>query len=280
LSNQDLNKKILIDLHKSGFHSEMIALQRFVSAGWDTTGAASYFDLDEGKTREIDIRAHISFYDKLSHNCSVSNYYQIVAEVKKRKKPWIVFNVGSQDVGDFLGIFDGWQNLIFCEDMICQTHVIARAINESSLYQRLGWRGSGIHECFTKPEDPSKWYSAFIAVCKASESALKANSREKSGNNKTEKSPHMFFVMPVVILDGQLLSAKLDKENEILLEEIKYAAFDFDFKTKEYTRSRYRIDLVVLDNLSEYLEISRKRLKKIHNLIVKEAKVKTTSNNS
>ncbi|MBD0370297.1 MAG: hypothetical protein ICV60_05640 [Pyrinomonadaceae bacterium] len=262
--NEELRNKILADLDKTGFGSEMRALKVFSQAQWLVSGASSYYDLDSSITREIDIQAHIRRAETLDNGKKIECFYQLVAEVKKSKSPWIVFK--SITSWDKL-LLDAWQNLIFDVNLPAET-TLTKSISDLSLVGTLGWRGSSIHEGFKEPTAPSRWYPAFVAACKASESSLEANSwAEEAQAKESKNSIHLFFVKPLVIFDGILISAELTDNGEVLLNEIDSAPFDFSYQSQHYTRRRYSVDVVKLSALSDYLQLSKTRLDAIFNSI-------------
>ncbi len=53
----ELEKKIVDDLEKSGFGTEMRALKIFLDAGWTCQGSPSFYDKDNHQTREFDLQA-------------------------------------------------------------------------------------------------------------------------------------------------------------------------------------------------------------------------------
>lgn len=55
------------------------------------------------------------------------------------------------------------------------------------------------------------------------------------------------------------MAASLEN-GEISLEEINYATVDFYFKSNQYDRGRYKVDIVSLNSLAEYLDICNERL--------------------
>jgi hypothetical protein len=70
----------------------------------------------------------------------------------------------------------------------------------------------------------------------------------------------MALIKPIVILDGTLLAASLSDEGAINLEEIDFAPFDFSYRSKASTKVSYLIDVVRLDHLNGYIDLSEKRL--------------------
>ena len=80
--DEKFRKKIIKDLEKSGFGSEMRAIREFLSRKWDCTGNFSYFDKDAQISREGDLHAsRLKSKDLGSQN--VIFRFHIAGEVKK-----------------------------------------------------------------------------------------------------------------------------------------------------------------------------------------------------
>ena len=108
-------EKISEDLENSGFAAEIRAFRVFQQNRWSVQAGDVYQDLDEDKTREIDLTArHLCGRSGVWHELDgtwvrtggrspielaterVAVYPTIVAEVKRRRsKPWIVLKGGS-----------------------------------------------------------------------------------------------------------------------------------------------------------------------------------------
>ncbi len=126
------------------------------------------------------------------------------------------------------------------------------------------WIASGVHHAFKEPSAPSSWYQAFISACKAGEhSVVDEMSLYREASEVTDdimkKSTSFHFIQPLVILDGTLVAAELSDTGDILIEEVSSAPFNFEFKTANYDRSSYRVDLVTLTGIEEYLKQIEKR---------------------
>jgi hypothetical protein len=263
-----LNSKIITDLQKSGFASQLKALQTLDSAGWYCTSGRAFFDLDEQKTRDLDISAYRGIQGRVHPNSAVQALWFLSVEVKKSEKPWIVF---KQEIQPWEKI-DGWNNLIFAHNLPLEATDFADTISEQSLLTKTGWRGTGIHESFKDPQHSSRWYQAFLTAAKGAEEILRINSL--SPNSPTspihaslDRPPYFFLVQPIVVLDGILATAEIDKSNKIELTEIPFAPFRFQFSANKYSRNDYRIDLVRLDALDEYVSMVKLRLETIFGLL-------------
>jgi|ERR1051325_321411 hypothetical protein len=258
--NPELEKKLIEDLEKSGFSSELRAIRTFLSCEWGCTGFANYFDLDEEKIRGVDLLAIQASEEVLSNGVFVRAEFLIVGEVKKSQKPWILFKENRHYIID-----DYVNNLVYLCDPR-PPYSFKDAMAQDSLYKKFGWTAYGIHESFKDPDAQARSYSALITVSKAAESILETYSAaykeqeqhaKDSGEKLTERI--LQFVKPIIILDGLLVAASLKENGEIALEEVKYAPIEFHFKSKGCRKGTYLVDIVTLDNLKEYIEISEKR---------------------
>jgi hypothetical protein len=123
-----------------------------------------------------------------------------------------------------------------------------------------------VHEAFKEPSQPSRWYSAFVSVCKACEN-LRLSGRGCYGDEIMTKFFGDMLVLelynPVVIVDGPLVSVKLLNNGKFSLEETSYAPFEFDFESGKYDRGQYRVDLVALAHLDKYIALCETRIQKV-----------------
>lgn len=262
LDSNDLLKRISDDLKKSGFASEMKALKAFSDSGWETSGIASYYDKDTDKTREFDLLAHHYLGQSVGESCDASSFYQIVGEVKKTNKPWVVFKEEPKDSWE---LEEGFSSLVF-KDGINRGKPITQfseAMSKSGIGYKNGWVGRGIHEAFKNPDQPSRWYPSLIGIAKAGEHELNANSWEIKKEREKPHPPYVYFVKPIVVVDGSLMAASVDENAEIYVEEVSFATVKFEFNTKNYTRRHYMIDLVQVDSLKKYINISEARHEKM-----------------
>lgn len=252
-----LINKIKKDLEKSGLGSEMKALKVFNELGWKIESGTSYFDKDEGKSREIDISAYFPSNLYLGEKVGVYNFFFICAEVKKSDKPWIVFKSPLKKFAKGCA----WENMISYINFPNKPRSFTQYLKTNSLLSKVNWQATGLHQSFKDPNFASRWYSAFVTVCKACEEEYDSESCEgnKTSSDLVKNPTELNFFQPIVILDGILATAELSDDGEIIIEEIESAPFRFEFKTEQYKRGRYRVDLVTLKGLKKYLKSVRER---------------------
>jgi hypothetical protein len=223
--NDDLASRIRSDLEKSGMRSELFARRIFIENGWSLSGGAAFLDRDEGKSREIDISAAKvgGIDDQSTRYCHCE--FHVIAEVKKSERPWVVF----KRVPPSWGRLCAWNNLIPRINLPCKPGKLADALSRSSLVSANGWEGTGIHESFKNPDQPSRWYSAFVSVSKAADgfAGEYAPDGAETTDDVISNPTELYFYQPLVILDGQLVAAELSESGELVLEEVQSAAFRF-----------------------------------------------------
>src|ERR1041384_6785389 len=197
--DSEFEKKVIADLEKSGFSSELRAIRTFLACGWGCTGFANYFDLDQELITGVDLYA---WKDKevRQERLRYGVQFRIDAEIKKSEKnPWIVFKEKTDHIVD-----DHLNNLTHICGLV--PFSLRHSMATDSAYSQLRWKAYGIHEGFKDPSAPSRSYSAMIKACKSAESTLKACSayykefEERSKNREDDehayKERFVVFVKP------------------------------------------------------------------------------------
>jgi hypothetical protein len=254
--NPDLHNKLLDDLKKSGFASELAVLSILKQDGWMSMGSTSYFDLDEKKIRAIDAHA---FKVRINSAKTMQAFliYQLNVEVKKSERPWIVLRQDAdfEDDHDVIGDYQ-----------------INHGLDQSALKElgaiiakhtiRENWMGYSVHEAFKEPNETGRWYAAATAV-------TKATYRKRDEADDDSNSVAGIF-HPIVVLDGLLLEAHVEDDGDTHINEIPYAPMHFTFGSEAYKEKTYRIDLVTVAALPRYLQILNARIDAIYALLKKQ----------
>ncbi|MDI1250006.1 MAG: hypothetical protein PSV13_14180 [Lacunisphaera sp.] len=262
----EFEAKVIADLEKTGFPSEFQVRRTIYlrSGRWDSTGTMGFFDLDEQKLRQIDVYAFMPCGDRVSRKNSTHTVWNLIIEVKKSEggKPWVVFKERRDVIRDVLL----WhQDLVsFCNLPAAWDKNFSWRIYENSPCKGLDWIGAGIHESFKQPSEASRPYAAMMSLIKAAEhfhgehhAAMKDSTPVTE--DISEHPTRVFFIRPVLVLDGELLSAELDGAGKLKVSEIDFAPLHVGYKTASYTRERYRVDVVRLSALDGYLASTEKQ---------------------
>jgi hypothetical protein len=260
----DLIKEVTEDLQASAFASEMKAVHSFLLQNWICSGNSGYYDNDEEKIETIDIYA--STHESLEKNGKkIFSTFYIVGEVEKSEGPWVVWK-GVPELLDHLG------HLVYCEGPVSQQ--IIDIATTGSLLAKLEWCGQRIYESFKKSNNLSTWYSAFLATVKAGEFLFNQEiplfdeTTWDDEDQATSDTVVLQLLQPIVILDGHLFLAELDKSGNTEISEIDSAPMVFSYRSKHY-KGNHRatlerkcyVDLVHIDALPSYIDASKKRQK-------------------
>ncbi|MBI5383247.1 MAG: hypothetical protein HZA90_01025 [Verrucomicrobia bacterium] len=273
--NDELKNKLLQDLEKSGFASEMQTMRTIRRAGWHCSGAGTYFDRDACKTRTIDVEAYSLARDWEVGDGGVEFEYHLFIEVKKAERPWIVFRQKEQ----YENSGDAWHNPYFSHNEALSLGKLVPALHKYSIRKDLGWLGYGVHEAFKEPQDTGRWYAAAVTACKAAYDYVRIDSfkfLEKSENKQT----FLAITQPVVVLDGPLISAEIAEDQTVALEDVPFAPFEFEFSTACYEASNYRIDLVRITSLEAYLNVLKQRVEAIFTQLHDAKRLHNVANDS
>jgi hypothetical protein len=262
--NDELRSKLSEDLRRSGFYSELRAVQMCVSRNWECHGSPTYYDKDEKTTRECDFEALNGVAGVRKQKGLITMLVRLLGQVKKAERPWIVFKDRTFRPLDTI---EAWDNIIYELNLPLERSQLADTLSQDSLIGTNGWKASGVHEAFKKPNDASTWYTAFVSACKAAESA---NDAAVAAYQPFLDGDEVFFelIKPIVVFDGTLVAAEVDDKGDLELTEIESAAFRFEYRSESYQRHHYCLDLVTLRGLSGYLDLTVRRMKRVFDTLV------------
>ncbi len=240
----DHYEEVIKNLIDSGFSAEMKALSECLGRQWTATGGASYFDLDERKSREFDLDAFCVIQPIALSAISVLS---VIGEVKRSTgRPWVIFRDPegpipvSHTVGQLVVLSKEVEDLGRVREFI---HVKAQ------LSHKMKWSGYAVHEAHKSPGQPSQWYKAFVTVCKA------AASKTSWANQIVQNNPRaVVHVRRVVILDGPLLTATLKEDGTIHISEENMAPVRFSMNTTGDWEKPLAVDVVRLSAFGSYLD--------------------------
>ena len=248
-------KKIKEDLEKSGFGSELKVARIFENSGLFTLVGSSYFDKDEQKTRDIDLISafNVNLLHDVTEEFVAFTSLLVSVEIKKSEKPWVVFKRDRYDSEPL-----SYRSLYLLDLKKSDIVTFHKSLRSSAKKILKPLRISGIHEAFKNPNNPSKWYGASLSSIK---SMLEFYEREKEEiklnkeDDEYDSSHAEFgFFQAVIVLDGDLVSAELNKDNEIVLESIKNAEIEISLGSKNYEHSSYLVHIVTVSGLDDYLQ--------------------------
>jgi hypothetical protein len=244
---EEFRKEVVDNLWKSGFGSELKAIKVFSEReGWGTVTTGSFFDPIAKVSRELDFTAHKHRFRRKEpdgdflFNVTVS----LIAEVKKSEKPWAVLRGPPWKTPQLPFLM----NALVRTSQSDLASEIKEALAKGCVIAVNKWFGHAVHEVFKKPDDHGRW---FTSAAKTSRAALAASGRPFQ---KLMGEPWMIrYVQPLVVLDGNLLAVSLDKSNEMVVDEIRFASVRFEEQEGNITHSSV-VDIVTLEALSSYID--------------------------
>ncbi len=255
--DQDLRAGIAKYLKESGFLSEMEAASKFREPNWVREQALVYVDRDTKEGREVDVVGTRAASEEIAPGKFAWCYFHVVAEVKRAESPWVAFCTPHPP--GVSGQMDEWENLAELVGPTRWRNHLAAPMSANSLKVESETWAYSVQEAYKKPSEKSRWWSAFVAACKAGEHVLERNSGRGVVNvDQSERLPcscYFTFVQPVVVLDGLLLGTQLSGSNAVELVELEAVPFIFHYRSAAYARLMgYRVDLVRLDAFEKYLD--------------------------
>lgn len=258
----NLRKKIIEDLEKVGFPTEVVVTSTLEKAGWIVYPGALFEDNQENKTREIDthaVKVNDSLADQIKRKTKPGGENKLIShliiEVKKSDKPWIFFDNGRPN----------WP-LIPEQNFKSEIKDIPIFFDELKIlglnhhrYIRAKFHKS-YHVAFSSPSSPSVIYESLVKSAKALEYF-------KGIYGIGGYALHLFI--PVIVLDGSLWSASLDTSDEILLKRVKRLLVSFSQLAKyEHKNTKYEeeqvCEVVTREAFPRYLDIISKDNQEIY----------------
>ena len=246
----DLEKKLLDDLQKSGFGSELKVLETLKGEDWNVFAGLSYFDSTSKKSREIDVHALRVCYEDIENASSEDSSFEISfelwIEVKKTTHPWIILRSSSPD--KFIDLTSALYRVTAANGF--SLGEMRKLIASRSVAMRSGWSGHGVHEAFKKPDQPAQWFAAFTKLARVCRDPNYCRVFFK-GNERR----YMRTAQPLVVLDSKLFSAQSNGDG-ISITEIREASIDFNVSegSAPDERPSIQIDVVTMTALSDYLK--------------------------
>lgn len=217
-TNESLETKILEELRKTGFPTEIISARVMEMYGWAVLHSLSYLDEAEGRSREFDIRA---FQKWPVHHGGDAGHFDVnvylITECKRSDKPWVFFTTPQTHDYDEEARLIKTRTLsrIFWNDTVGTQPLIP--------FQEL----RGIHHYFMEPRRARTYYEPLKrqeqaehgqAIYPAIMAATKATLFHQ---NKDNPWPMGIFY-PLVIFNGRMFDARVATDSDIELQPVEY----------------------------------------------------------
>ncbi len=256
----DLKSKIIEELDKTGYPTEIVSASLLQRAGWGVLHNPSYLDKMEQTSREFDLRAYKSksFPSGGGTTFSIGEY--VIAECKKSEKPWVFFvtpeDLNSEGLDARINAVK-WKASVRNQpwDPISGKLLSAERFSEIHHYFQLNELARTFYEPFKKfekSENSQMIYSAVMSCVKAT----------LFHYQDIEFDRWLLIYYPLIIFSGRLFKAEVAEGKQISLNEANHILLAFNYidasQKSRFTwenQHRFIIDIVQEDYLPSYIQI-------------------------
>jgi len=239
---KDLYKKILEQIDKTGFPLELRVSKFLRDNDYIVSNNLYYVDLDEGKGREIDIKANKNYlFEDKEMQYYVRNLFFIECK-KSKNKPWVIFT--SQHTNYNVDLFNlGCKGTLLDRSEIWHVPEIMAPLHKIHPFINVERFGRSYFEAFTDRVSGK-------AILDSIASSAKAAMIAKMGGSASHEIILHYY--PIVVFEGELFEAYLD-ENEMYVKESDLIYLSFYYQSIKYKGSQFIIPIVKEKALPELM---------------------------
>ena len=244
--------RLLEAVEKSGFPLELRAAHLLQQFGYEVATNLYYVDQDEGKGREIDIRALRNYKFRGVHDDDLWVRHCLFIQCKRSSKgPWAFFT--SPATGYDAALTDPLvsgltTNAKWSEPpiptLLQSTHPLGRLVR----------RGRSFTEPLKKEGTEETIFSALVTAAKATINAVNSSFCAGYGS--------VCFYFPVVLLDGELWDVHLKGDGSLDAEPASRVGFSFFYQSPNY-QQRLLMPIVTWEDFKAFLQDLDKTLELI-----------------
>jgi hypothetical protein len=257
--SDELKRNILEQIAKTGYPLEIVTATTLERRGWLVWSSPAYLDEEEGKGREIDVKAVRYASGSASLRIGVPAVRVVlIIECKKSEKPWVFF-VRAE------GYRDPWPAELHCFSRL--TNLLPAVLVERPVVT-MDWlvanhhyfRDSRLARTYFEPsrKDTEKRAQAIYAAASCATKACLYELARMPPNT----IDHV-FAYPVIVFDGPLFEATMVAENDsVSLTRARHVRLAFDYILKAAPESRWArdvvpfiVDVITRDYLSDYADM-------------------------
>lgn len=244
----ELEQKILREISKTGFPLELRTASFLEAQGYTANHGLHYIDRDERKPREIDLRCSKALKYPVAMGGRKSSFvrHTFLVECKKSEKPWVIFTSdhgSGHDQNPFEIEIEGLQLAEWTQEEVFDACEEFESIHPLFKPRRLG---RSLFEPFKQRQTGESIYSAILSASKATVAARS----QSFPSFAASRSPDLGFYYPVVIFEGRLFEAHLDR-NEISVEEVDSIMYSLLYQSDNYSL-RTIVPIVTEEGLEQF----------------------------
>lgn len=258
----ELKDKILKDIEKTGFVTELKTVSTLIKNGWSSEHSVTYEDKDENRSREIDIVATKAEYIR---ELGFRLTFYLVIEVKKSERPWIIFTTNARFATLGWRIMNRSSNihkLQIVEGFKEAGHYMpildVDCIKENSIREFTFRVGKAFHELEKSSGDKSKIYEALMSSGKASHYLKHRFKQDSLADFDINKEVDIQIYLPIIVLDGLLYEVFTTHQGEIDTQEKDFIPVEMSYSSPNYREGSWDTeffpDIIRFDYLNNHLE--------------------------
>lgn len=238
----DEKKNIIKEINKTGFPLELRVSKFLQDNGFHVANNLYYIDQDEGKGREIDLRALKNYEYKAGGKSYFIRHCLLIECKRSAKKPWVVFS-SPQSIYD--------RNFFFLQcrgvkkDIKWVDTIVPVKMGEIHPFSMHELRGRSFFEPFKNIDGGVTIYKSLITSVKA---AIAMRNNEFGARAKG----NVCIYYPIIIFDGKLYEAYLDEKNKIKTQEVDTVIVSFYYESLKYKDERFLVPIVTERYLSSF----------------------------
>lgn len=227
-------KNIITEINKTGFPLELRVSKFLQDNGYRVANNLYYIDQDEGKGREVDMRALKNYKYKAGEKTHFIRHCLLIECKRSAKKPWVVFS-SPQSVYDRRFFYLQCRGVK--KDIKWVNTGVPKKMGEIHPFSSHERRGRSFFEPFKNIEGGGNIYKSLITSVKAA-IAMRNNAfgARAKGN--------VCIYYPVIIFDGKLYEAYLDDKNKINTQEVDSVIVSFYYESPKYEDERFLVPIM------------------------------------
>lgn len=234
MPKENEKKNIIEEINKTGFPLELRVSKFLQDNGYHVANNLYYIDQDEGKGREVDMRALKNFRFNVEGKSYFIRHCFLIECKRSKEKPWVVFSSPQT-------VYDRRRFFLQCRGVKTTTkwedYGVPKKLEKIHPFSKYERRGRSFFEPFKNDKGGVTIYKSLITSVKAS---IAMRNNEFGAGAKGNAC----IYYPVIVFDGKLHEAFLDDENNIIDQEVDSVIVSFYYESPKYKDERFLVPIV------------------------------------
>jgi hypothetical protein len=239
----DLRARITQDIAKTGFPLELRVAALLRGERHPVATNVFFVDRDEGKGREVDLRALINLFFKKGRTHYAVRHCLLVECKKSASRPWVIFTSPSVS-------YDQRITELPCRGLRDDVWAIPKNFEEQEHWERLHpWltsaqRGRSFYEAFGGGDSNQAITKAILSVVKA---LIDVRDSQFGARGSREDFRDAMFYYPLVVFEGQLYAARLS-HGRLVVHAVPCVPVSISYRSVQYPEDEQFTVMVVREH--------------------------------